>query len=143
MEVCYGKANTLTLSYVDEVNGGKVVKMFKFVPGRNKIDKDVWEKIKANIVAQKDGETKLAHYLKHLTGEEMEVTDEGGIDYASLNASDLIKVIADTMELDELEVIEALEIERDPPRKTVADAIDKQRNEIEAFREDVEAGKKD
>lgn len=141
MIVTYGKANTLTLSYVEGEGKTRAVKLFKFVPGENQIKTEVWEKIKETILSRPKGEAQLDHYLTHLNPlEEAGNAPDGSVDYSALNARDLAELIDNTMNLDRLSAIEDYENETDRPRSTVLKAIEKQRKAINDFNEGVAAG---
>jgi hypothetical protein len=132
MIIIYDKANTLSLPYVDEKKG---VKYFKFVPGRNEVEKNVWDAI------LKYNGSRFDHYGRFLRPLNEEAAGDGDINYAALNVKELSELIENTMDIDQLGAIEAAEKSREKgERKTVLKEIEKQIEAISNFTEKVEAG---
>jgi hypothetical protein len=138
MVVVYDKANTLRLSYAEKVGERTITKFYKFLPGRNEISGEIWEKIKKAVLARPSGEDQWDHYERYLKVVEAEETEDGGIDYSTMKSSDLADLVSNTMELNTLAEMESCENSRKKPRKVVLDAIEKQRKEIEDFQQQVE-----
>lgn len=141
MIVTYGKANILTLSYIEGEGEARAVHLVKFVPGENQIKKDIWEKVKESILSRPNGEAQLEYYLASLNPlEEAGDNEDGSINYSDLNAKNLVGLVEETMSLDRLDAVEEFENGTDTPRKTVLAAIEKQRIAINAFNDKVAAG---
>ena len=134
--VIYDKANTLSLPYVTGEGKKRAVKYFKFVPGKNVVPSEVWDAINAEL-----GEDRMANHARYLKPSEIEVKEDGGIDFDSIkNATEMCDLIENTMNLDELARIKVYEDNRDKPRKSVLSAIEDQIGEIEKFNKAVKDG---
>jgi hypothetical protein len=131
MIIIYDKANTLSLPYVDEADA---VKYVKFVPGKNEVEKKVWD-----AILEYNG-SRFDHYGRFLRPLNEEAAGDGDIDYAALNVKELSDLIENTMDVDALIAIETAEKLRDKPRKSVLKDIDKQVEAITKFEKSVEDG---
>lgn len=131
MIIIYDKANTLSLPYVDEA---KAVKYVKFVPGKNEVEKKVWD-----AILEYNG-SRFDHYGRFLRPLNEEAAGDGEIDYTALSVKELAELIENTMDVDALIAIETAEKLRDKPRKSVLKDIDKQVEAITKFEKSVEDG---
>ena len=132
MIIIYDKANTLTLHYSDE---NKKVQKLKFVPGKNEIEKAIWDAIS-------DYNSKnMEHYERYLHPLNEEAAGDGDLDYDALNAREVGELIENTMDVDELEGFRRSENAREKgPRASVIKSIDKQIKALEAFDQKVAEG---
>ena len=118
MIIIYDKANTLNLPYVHESGA---VKYYKFVPGKNEVEKKVWD-----AIVEYNG-TRFDHYGRFLRPLNEEAAGDGDIDYAALKPKELSELIENTFNIDELIIIETAEKGREKGgRKSVLKEIDKQ-----------------
>lgn len=139
MVIFYKNPNTLTLPYTLVINPGtkeekEVQDVYKFVPGTNHIDKDIWLAIIKQHKSDMDYystmlkifQPKLDRETKQLIGE-----DEKNIDIKKLTASDFGELIDNTMELEKLNKYFIYEKSRTDPRQFIIRKIIDRREEVE------------
>ena len=131
MIIINSKPGIIALPYREKQSDPKIIKVFNFMPGKNDIDPETWDKIKKEA-----GDT--LHHHTHLKV----FSSEDKIDIPALNAADMIELVENTIELPELEAYKKAEESRDKPRITVLKSIDEQIKSIENFNKTLEEEKK-
>lgn len=121
MIVINSKPGIVSLPYRPNPKDKTNVKVFSFMPGKNSIDKDTWQKVKLEA-----GDTLDNHPLEVFS-------EDDKIDVPKLNAKDMINLIENTIELSELDAYLDAENKSEKPRVTVVEAIEKQKKSIDAF----------
>jgi hypothetical protein len=153
MVIFYKNPNTLTLPYTLTVVAGvdgkeirKIQHVYKFVPGTNYLDKDVW----LAIVKQHENDMeyystmlkifqpKLDRETKQLIGE-----DEKNIDIKKLASNDFAELIDNTMELEKLNKYFIFEKNKQEPRKFIIQKIIDRKEEIEELEEVIRKSKEE
>lgn len=130
MIVFYNQPNTLTLPYtIITENEGKEIKendFFKFVPGKNEIDKDIWIAIKDAAGDDMDYYDTVLKIFQPKEDEEtgQEIGEEiKDINISKLNIHELKELVENTMEKEPLYDYLDLEKGRRKPRISVLRAI--------------------
>lgn len=135
MIVIYNKPRILTLGY----GSGKDVKYIDFVPGRNEIPKEDWDKI---LEANKNVMTicHMGHFdivcPESVKDTELKTSSSDKVDINKLSEKDLKVLIEGTLEPKGLESIKKAENDRlsggiSKPRKKILALIDKQMKAID------------
>lgn len=126
MIVFYTKPNTLTLPYIEEINGNKVNSFYKFIPGKNEIDKNIWLNI---VKAAGDDMEYYNTILKVFQPKEDEKTGEEigeeieNVDISQLNIHEFKELIENTMEKEPLYDYLDFERKRTRPRTSILSAL--------------------
>jgi len=108
---------------------------FKFVPGKNSISKELWLKIVEYNKEDMDYYSTVLTIFKPKIDEETEEEigeDDENINIKELNAREMKDLVENTMTIGDLVYYEKTERERDKPRKTILNALRKQKDAISA-----------
>ena len=125
--VIYGKANILGLPY----QGDSKVEYVNFMPGKNELSKDVWDKINEyNKKRMKHYKFEVIGILKSASSSD-DGDDDGIIDITKLKVEDATKVIEATMTISELQQFWGQEQKKSEPRKSAMAAIDAQISKVD------------
>ena len=138
MIVFYNKPNLLILPYVDPEK--KENRKFKFVPGNNTIEKEVWLAIRQahpNSIDYYDTLLKVFQPIVDEETKEVVGVPEDEIDYTRLNIREMAELIDNTMDRKELLNLKKLEKERAKPRNTVKKLIKEKLKQINAIEEAI------
>lgn len=122
MIVFYNQPNTLTLPYTMVIDGKKVNDFFKFVPGKNYIDKNIWIEISKAAGDDMDYYSTILSVFQPIEDKETgEVIGEeiDDVDISKLSVHEFRELIDNTMEKEPLYDYLDLEKSRTRPRTSI------------------------